>query len=652
MPARHRSRRTKPRRVSARRTRGGGDPYRYSDEFEYDIPSSGGPHSSTPYEYSHDAFHRGSDYSTYNAPYSTAVPPAAVEPFGDALSPWDYTGAVDDAALHTDTDAPFGDAEPIESHTDDGVLDEDFYTGDVDGVETHPDMDLGEDLYTGDVDGVETHPDMDLGEDLYTGDVDGVETHPDIDLGEDLYTGDVDGVETHPDAGLGDIEFDEHGVDAEHTSSDDGYADFGDPIVAEPANHDTESSYHDDYAGIGDFDADYGAVDADYGDDFKENDYGAIDTDDDDDYKENDTNYGDYGTVAAAGLGAAGLGAATLAASSLRTETPIVDSVRDGISTVGDKLHRASARWKQVHGLRDAKDYLRDAKDYVADKIQRFREKMSGGGDGGAREPNDVAPIGKYLNPWREQLPLVRWRDRRTIKQPISGRKTRKAATTAAAAKERKTFVNEHGKRIPFETYEQFEQYLVQKWIKPTDIVLELGARCGVVSCTINSILAEKSAHVAVEPDPEALVALRKNKATFGGKFRVCGAAIGDTPLTMLADDEGLGNYTVAAAGAEVPPGLHSFSVKNIPRDEFFKKYALPFTALVMDCEGCAGRFLADNFHRFEDLEMVLFERDNVAMCDYDAMTKQLEGAGFTKADDLLDGFQQVWLRSRGGPAL
>jgi FkbM family methyltransferase len=631
--------------VSARRTRGGGggvdgnDAYRYNDAYEYDIPTSyGGPHSSTPYEYSHDPYSSEAAYNTYNDPFTV----------GAETLPADAPQPAQEAPFGEEDETPFSDAQANRGQTDvadvadfdymnntefdrdgDGLADKD----DGDGV--GPPLDNGLAIEPDDIYDTEDDDTKDKdGEDDPFGNYTKDDTEDDYTkdkYGED----DPFGNYTKDDG----AEHDAFGATDDYDNvkdKDEGDDAFG----AEEYNayNDNPNSKDDDYA----YDA-FGADDV-------HDTYGDDDTDDDDDYKDDDhrDDYAEYGAAAAAGVG---VGAAALAASSAgpRSDTPIVDSVREGVSTVGDKLHRASARWKQIHGLRDAKDYLSDAKDYVADKIQRFREKMSGG-DGGAREPNDVAPIGRYLKPWREQLQLVRWRDRHTIKQSISGRKTRKAATVAAVAKERKAFINEHGKPIPFETYEQFEQYLVQKWIKPTDIVLELGARCGVVSCTINSLLAEKSAHVAVEPDPFALVALRKNKEVFGGKFRVCGAAISDTPLTILADEQGLGNYTMAS-GAEVPAGLHSFSVKNIPREEFFKKYALPFTALVMDCEGCAGRFIADNLARFEDLEMVLFERDNVEMCDYDAMTAQLEGAGFAKADDLLDGFQQVWLRSRGGPA-
>ena len=53
--------------------------------------------------------------------------------------------------------------------------------------------------------------------------------------------------------------------------------------------------------------------------------------------------------------------------------------------------------------------------------------------------------------------------------------------------------------------HEKYEQYFVHKWLKPDDIVLELGGRYGVVACTIDSILINKKNHVVVEPDKSVI---------------------------------------------------------------------------------------------------------------------------------------------------
>ena len=50
-------------------------------------------------------------------------------------------------------------------------------------------------------------------------------------------------------------------------------------------------------------------------------------------------------------------------------------------------------------------------------------------------------------------------------------------------------FYNENNEIIKHNIYEKTEQNLVNKYINEDDIVLELGARYGTVSCLINSKL-------------------------------------------------------------------------------------------------------------------------------------------------------------------
>jgi len=51
---------------------------------------------------------------------------------------------------------------------------------------------------------------------------------------------------------------------------------------------------------------------------------------------------------------------------------------------------------------------------------------------------------------------------------------------------------DENGKLVDIASLETQEQELVRKYILPEDVVLELGARYGSVSCIINSKLSNK----------------------------------------------------------------------------------------------------------------------------------------------------------------
>lgn len=65
-----------------------------------------------------------------------------------------------------------------------------------------------------------------------------------------------------------------------------------------------------------------------------------------------------------------------------------------------------------------------------------------------------------------------------------------------------------NGNRIDINSIEKAEQDLAKKYILENDVVLELGARYGSVSCIINSKLNNKNNQVVVEPDERVWEAL------------------------------------------------------------------------------------------------------------------------------------------------
>ena len=58
--------------------------------------------------------------------------------------------------------------------------------------------------------------------------------------------------------------------------------------------------------------------------------------------------------------------------------------------------------------------------------------------------------------------------------------------------------VDMHGNKVDTEHMEKDEQDLVNQYILESDVVLELGARYGSVSCIINSKLNNKNNQVVV----------------------------------------------------------------------------------------------------------------------------------------------------------
>ena len=93
----------------------------------------------------------------------------------------------------------------------------------------------------------------------------------------------------------------------------------------------------------------------------------------------------------------------------------------------------------------------------------------------------------------------------------------------------------------------------------------------------------------------------------------------------------GYGNQTVKAETSSLP---------NFTLEEVEKKYNLKFDTLVADCEGFLGQFLQENPHLYEQLSLMMFEKDSPGTCDYAPILENLKKHGFT---NLVTGFHEVW---------
>lgn len=93
--------------------------------------------------------------------------------------------------------------------------------------------------------------------------------------------------------------------------------------------------------------------------------------------------------------------------------------------------------------------------------------------------------------------------------------------TSATAQRRSMEIRTQHGARVNTDAMECEEQRLASKYVHPNDTVLELGARYGSVSCTINSILSRKDHQVSVEPDDRVWDALEANRDRNGCGFHI-----------------------------------------------------------------------------------------------------------------------------------
>jgi len=196
-------------------------------------------------------------------------------------------------------------------------------------------------------------------------------------------------------------------------------------------------------------------------------------------------------------------------------------------------------------------------------------------------------------------------------------------------------FQNENGAQINTDAFELPEQKLAKEYIQENDVVLELGARYGSVSCAINSKLNCKTNQVSVEPDDRVWNALERNKKVNNADFHIVKGFISNKKLGLTELDcwIGYGTTSIEDEKSKIP----SFSLKEIS-----DKYNLNFNVLVADCEGFLETFFDENPTFYDNLRLVIFEADYIQKCNYKKIKSTLRKKGFNK---LLEGHQNVWIR-------
>ena len=197
------------------------------------------------------------------------------------------------------------------------------------------------------------------------------------------------------------------------------------------------------------------------------------------------------------------------------------------------------------------------------------------------------------------------------------------------------TIVDEHNRVINTNLVEAEEQRLAKQFIQPNDVVLELGARYGSVSCVINHKLACKTAQVVVEPDSRVWTALETNRTSNNCHFHIVKGFVANKPLRLTEMHTGYGTTSEDANGL---PSAPSFTLAEIQ-----SQHGLTFNALVADCEGFLGQFLEENPCFLHQLRIVIFEADYPNKCDYDKIRETLKLQKFV---EVKGGFQNVWVRN------
>ena len=195
---------------------------------------------------------------------------------------------------------------------------------------------------------------------------------------------------------------------------------------------------------------------------------------------------------------------------------------------------------------------------------------------------------------------------------------------------------DENDKIIDISRVEKPEQDLANQYILEDDVVLELGARYGSVSCVINSKLKNKSNQVVVEPDDRVWGALQKNKERNDCYFNIVNGFVSNKKLGLINLDvyiNGYGSTFVEDTNTKIP----SYTL-----DEIKQKYNLNFNVLIADCEGFLEVFFDENPTFYDNLRLFMFEADYEEKCNYHKIRSTLAHKNFMC---LLQGHQNVWIK-------
>ena len=174
-------------------------------------------------------------------------------------------------------------------------------------------------------------------------------------------------------------------------------------------------------------------------------------------------------------------------------------------------------------------------------------------------------------------------------------------------------FFDENNNKIDTQAMEKEEQDQAEEFIKSNDCVLELGGRYGTVSAIINKKLSNTRAHVVVEPDSDVWEALERNKKNSKSDFHIVKGLISNKKLSLQKD--GYGTRQILDESSNLP--IFTFNQIQLMVDK-------PFTALVVDCEGCIEQFLNENTEILQTLRIILLEEDFPNNCNYPAVKKLL----------------------------
>lgn len=173
-------------------------------------------------------------------------------------------------------------------------------------------------------------------------------------------------------------------------------------------------------------------------------------------------------------------------------------------------------------------------------------------------------------------------------------------------------YYDENDEIINHNIMEEVEQKLCDKYINSDDVVLELGARYGTISCLVNRKINDKKNHYVVEPDCNVWKALEDNMKINDCDFNIVKGIIGKKKYKLI------GNGYAKKSVEDENSNIDNYSIPDVE-----------FNTLIADCEGYLEIFYDDNKDFFKKIKKIIMECDCPNDCNYNRLLNEFNDLGF-----------------------
>jgi FkbM family methyltransferase len=193
-------------------------------------------------------------------------------------------------------------------------------------------------------------------------------------------------------------------------------------------------------------------------------------------------------------------------------------------------------------------------------------------------------------------------------------------------------FYDENNNIIDHMKIERVEQKHAEMFLHKNDVVLELGARYGTVSCVINKKVLNQ---VSVEPDQRVWESLQKNMKINNCNFNIIKGFVSNKKLELIFDKND--DYATSSKICD-ESNIPSYTLNEIKKKFNINK----FNVLIIDAEGFMEQFIDENIDILKDLRLIMFEADQPQKCDYNKIEKILIENNFRPK---IKGFHNVYFK-------